>query len=420
VQHCLAGFFPPPAISAVIIFALTYLILIGQKLPFVQLDRPSGATIGAVLMIALGVMTPTEAYRDAVDHATLVLLLGMMIIAGYLAEAGFFRWASHRVIRSAGTPRRLLIGLTIVCAMLSALVVNDTVCLMVTPLVVRLIDDAELPPLPFLLAVAFGANAGSAATPTGNPQNMIIVTLSGIPYTDFVASLLPAAMAATAVVLGLLLLLFRKELDGARLSQVRLDPPPLDRPLLVKGLVALLGVVVGFLAGFDLAFTALAGGAFLMLVARRAPRRVLLRVDWLLLLFFAALFVVVHGVGTTGLLERAFARVAPFATGSPLREASVLATSSVVGSNLFSNVPFVMLAARFIPSFTDPTLAWKVLALSSTLAGNLTLVGSVANLIVFEAAGAKGHVSFSRFLRYGLPITALSCATGVAVLLLLR
>ena len=420
MAHLLGGLLPPPEVSAVVVFALTYLILIGQKLPFLHLDRPSGAATGAVLMVALGVVTPAEAYREAVDHSTLVLLLGMMIISGYLGEAGFFRWASHRVIRSAGTPRRLLVGLTLVCAGLSALVVNDTVCLMVTPLVIRVIDDAKLPPLPFLLAVAFGANAGSAATPTGNPQNMIVATLSGIPYREFVGSLFPAALVATAVVLGLLLLLFRRELGAGPLRAVPVKPPPVDRVLLAKGLVALCGVTVGFFAGPDLAFTALAGGAFLILVSGRPPRKVLLGVDWLLLLFFAGLFVVVYGVGKSGLPEQAFAAVAPFATGGPLREASVLAASSVLASNLFSNVPFVMLAARFVPAFEDPVLAWKVLALSSTLAGNLTLVGSVANLIVFEAAGERGRVPFFRFLSYGLPITAVSCAAGVAVLLLLR
>lgn len=155
--------------TALVIFVLTYLIILGQKLPFLHLDRPSGAATGAVLMVALGVVTPAEAYREAVDHATLVLLLGMMILSGYLAEAGFFRWASYATLRAAGTARRLLVGLTLLCAALSAVVVNDTVCLMVTPLVLQVVDDAELPPLPYLFAVAFGANAGSAATPTGNP-----------------------------------------------------------------------------------------------------------------------------------------------------------------------------------------------------------------------------------------------------------
>lgn len=249
---------------------------------------------------------------------------------------------------------------------------------------------------------------------------MIVATLSGLPYATFTGALAPAALAATLVVLGVLLFTFRHVLPKGPLPRLHVPPPPIDRPLLVKSLLALGGVVVGFLAGFDLAWTAMAGAAFLILVGARPPRRVLLGVDWLLLLFFAGLFVVVYGVGKTGLADGMFEAIAPFARGGPLREAASLAGLSLVASNLFSNVPFVMLAARFVPGFEDPTLAWEVLALSSTLAGNLTLVGSVANVIVFELAGARGRVSFLGFLRVGAPATLLSTAAGLAVLLALR
>jgi Na+/H+ antiporter NhaD/arsenite permease-like protein len=406
--------------TALVVFVLTYLIILGQKLPLLRLDRPSGAATGAVLMVVLGVVTPMEAYREAVDHATLVLLLGMMIVTGYLAESGFFRWASYATLRAAGTARRLLVGITLLCAVLSAFVVNDTVCLMVTPLVLQVVHDAKLPPLPFLFAVAFGANAGSTATPTGNPQNMIVATLSGMPYAEFTAALAPAAAAATLVVLAVLLWCFRRDLPPGPLPELHVAPPPIDRPLLVKSLVALGGVVVAFLAGADLAWTAMAGAAFLILVGARPPRKVLLGVDWLLLLFFAGLFVVVYGVGKTGLADRMFEALAPLTSGGPVREAVGLATITVIGSNLFSNVPFVMLGSHFVGGFTDPTLAWQILALASTLAGNLTLVGSVANVIVFELAGARGRVSFAGFLKVGVPVTLLSTAAGLAVLLALR
>lgn len=405
---------------AVAIFAATYLAILSGKIPFLHVDRPSVAVMGAVLMIAFSIVTPDEAYRHAIDHATIVLLLGMMILTGYLAEAGFFRWASYSIIRASRTPRRLLAGVTLLCAILSAFIVNDTVCLLVTPLVLQVVNDAKLPPLPYLFAVAFGANAGSAATPTGNPQNMIVATLSGIPYATFMYALAPAALVSTLVVLVLLLVLFRRELACSATLDASAPPPLVDYALIAKSLAALGLVVVGFFSGLNLAFTALGGAALLVLIARRPPRQVLLRVDWLLLLFFAGLFVVVYGVGKSGAAELAFEATAPFATGSPLREATVLSLITVVASNLFSNVPFVMLAARFIPSFQNPTLAWETLALVSTLAGNLTLVGSVANLIVFELAGTQGRISFGRFLSYGLPITAASCVAGLAVLLALR
>ncbi|AKU90704.1 SLC13 family permease [Vulgatibacter incomptus] len=405
--------------AALIVFAITYLFILGQPLPFIRLERPAAALVGAVAMVVVGAVSPAEAYRDAIDYQTLALLLGMMILTGYLQAAGFFRWASHAVIRGARTPRRLLAGITVICAALSALLVNDTVCLMVTPLVVQVIDDSDLPPLPFLLAIAFGANAGSAATPTGNPQNMLIASLSGLSFQEFVGSLGPAAVAATAVVLLLLFVFFGRQLPERPLVGAEREPPATDRVLLAKSLVAIVGVVIAFIAGANLAWSALAGAAFLLLVAGNMGGEVLREVNWLLLLFFAGLFIVVYGVGQTGVAERLF-DVAPLAGAGEARQAIAFSAISIVGSNLFSNVPFVILAAKWIPAFADPLLAWKTLALASTLAGNLTIVGSVANLIVFEIAGARGRVSFWRFLGYGLPITLGSTAAGVVLLLLFR
>lgn len=404
---------------ALAIFAFTWLLILGTKIPGVPLDRPSGAAIGAVLMVACGVVTPAEVYEEAIHHETIVLLLGMMILSAYLAEAGFFRWASWQAIHAAKTPRRLLAGVTLSCAALSALLVNDTVCLMVTPLVLQVVDDAELPPLPYLLAVAFGANAGSAATPTGNPQNMIVATLSGLSFTDFTAALAPAAFVATLVVLGVLLFLFRAELRTRPLAATQVAPPPVDRSLLLRALLTLAAVAAAFVAGADLAWTAMAGAALLLAIGGRPPRQALERVDWVLLLFFAGLFVVIFGVGKSGAADAMFAAISPWIGGGPWQEMAVFGTASVVLSNLFSNVPFVLLAARWIPAFSDPELAWKVLALTSTLAGNLTIVGSVANVIVFESAGDRGAISFGRFLRYGLPVTALGTLVGTTALLLI-
>jgi len=402
---------------ALIIFAITYLMILGQQLPFVRLERPAAALVGAVAMVAAGVVTPLEAYLDAIDHATIALLLGMMILTGFLREAGFFRWASWSALRAARTPRRLLAGITLLSAVLSAFLVNDTVCLMITPLVVQLADDADLPPLPFLLAVAFGSNAGSAATPTGNPQNMLIANLSGISYTDFVSSLGPAALVATSVVLALLLLLCRKELRARELGTLEIPPPPVDRVLLGKALLATCGVMIGFLLGFDLAWTALAGAAFMLLVGGRAHGESLRQVNWLLLLFFAGLFVVVYGVGKSGAAQAAFDWATPLFAGGSIWQATILSTITAIGSNLFSNVPFVLLVGKWIPTLEEPEMAWKLLSLSSTLSGNLTILGSVANLIVLDLAGARGQVSFGRFFAYGLPITLCSTAAGVAVLL---
>jgi hypothetical protein len=177
--------------AAVVIFALTYVAIAGGRFPLLSVDRPAAAFLGAALMVAAGVLAPGEAGR-AVNGDTIGLLLGMMVLTEYLREAAFFRWTSWRVLRAVHGPRTLLWGVVLTAGALSAFLVNDTVCLMMTPIVLRIVDDAELPALPYLLAVAFGSNAGSVATLTGNPQNMIVGTLSGIPYAE------PSPLAAAA------------------------------------------------------------------------------------------------------------------------------------------------------------------------------------------------------------------------------
>lgn len=403
-------------LAAVLVFALTYLAIAAGRVPGLSVDRPAAALLGASLMVATRVLTPAEA-GAAVNGATLGLLLGMMILAAYLAEAGFFRWASWRVIQAAGTPRTLLWGLTLTAGALSAFLVNDTVCLMMTPLVARIVDDAELPPLPYLLAIAFGSNAGSVATLTGNPQNMIVGTLSGIGYGTFASALALPAAASLLAVAALLHLLFRRELPRGRLPAVALAAPPLDRRLLLNGLLATGACLAGFLLGFELAWTALFASALLMAVAGRAPREALARVDWPLLVFFAGLFVVVAGVGRAGVAEALFEAIAPALGESSGRQAVVFGLFSVGASQVVSNVPFVLLAGAWIPRMADPTLLWLATALASTLAGNLTVVGSVANLIVLELAGPRGRVGFWRFLRYGAVVTGVTLFLGLGILL---
>jgi Na+/H+ antiporter NhaD/arsenite permease-like protein len=402
--------------SALLVFALTYLAVAAGRVPLLSLDRPAAALLGAVLMVALGVITPGEA-GAAVNGDTLGLLLGTMIIAAYLTEAGFFRWASFKVVTSVSTPRTLLWAIVFAAGGLSAFLVNDTVCLMMTPLVLRIVDDAELPPIPFLLALAFGSNAGSVATLTGNPQNMIVGTLSGISYARFAAALALPALASLLLVAVLLHLLFRRELPRRRLASPHIGRPEVDRRLLAKSLGATALVLLGFAAGLPLAWTALTGAALCMAVSGRAPREALMRVDWPLLLFFAGLFVVVAGVGRSGAADRMHEGIAPLLGHGATRQTLVFSVFSVAASQLVSNVPFVLLAGHWIPRMAEPRLLWLATALAATLAGNLTVVGSVANLIVLELAGDRGRIGFWRFLRYGAVVTAATLAASIALLL---
>ena len=409
---------------ALAIFAISYLFISGLRLPYPRLDRIGGALLGAVLMLLFGVVSSEEIFnhsadpsRHAINLETIVLLLGMMLLAAYLAEAGFFKTAGYHAVRATRSARLLLVAVAAISAVLSAFLVNDTVCLMLTPLVLAVVEDARLPPLPYLLAVCMASNAGSVATFTGNPQNMLIGTASGLSYARFAAFMALPALLSTAVVVGVLLYAFRRELPREHFPRPS-HPPPLDRPLLWLSGAGMVGVVAAFFAGLPMGWSALVGAVAVMTLARRTPRALVEKVDFALLLFFACLFVLVYGVHKEGWAEVMRAPFVPFMRGGPRAEAVGFAALSLVASNLLSNVPFVMLARHWVPGFQSPTLGWEVLALSSTLAGNLTLIGSVANLIVFELARGKVKESFVDYLKIGVPVTLLSMALGMAALLL--
>jgi Na+/H+ antiporter NhaD/arsenite permease-like protein len=406
-----------PVLVPLLIFAATYAVISGAELPLLRLDRTSAALVGAVAMVALGGLPLAEAWR-AVNLETLGLLLGMMIITGYLIEAGFFRALAWETIARSGSARRLLVALVLVSGALAALFVNDTICVMFTPLVVTIVDEAALPALPFLLALTTATNLGGVATYTGNPQNMIIGTHADLSFARYLLHMLPVAVVGLAADAALLLILFRRELPDGPLPAPRSARPPLDGKLVARCLAALAFALAGFLLGYSLPGAALAAAALLVVIARRPPKVALHRVDFSLLLFFAALFVVVSGVAHAGVLERANAWLAPRLAARPGEQLVQFSFITVVGSNLFSNVPWVLLSLGTVPHLADPERGWLALAMASTLAGNLTIFGSVANLIVLELAGAHGKVGFVRFLRYGFVVTVVTLALGIGVLFL--
>ena len=402
---------------AIAIFAFTYVLISGRRLKVLPLNRPASALLGAVLMVACGVMTPRQAYQ-AVDYDTLVLLLGMMLISAYLCLAGFFEWAADWILSHAGTPRRLLLHLILCSGVLSALLVNDTICLMLTPLVVAVMVRGGLPLPPYLLALAMSANLGSVATLVGNPQNMIIGHLSGMPFLRFSAALVPVAVVGLGIQYMVLSFGFRKVLDGAVIRKQELRPRLLDRRLLALALGVLCLVFLGFISGLNLAWTALAGGALIMVLARRDTHEVLKLVDWHLLLFFAALFIVVEGFSGTGLPDQAYGSLRGLFGKSATAQAWNFAWFSALGSNIFSNVPFVLVAGKWVANFADPGLMWKVMAMATTFAGNLTILGSVANIIVVESARGHCELGFWDYAKFGIPVTLLTLIAGMMLLLI--
>jgi Na+/H+ antiporter NhaD/arsenite permease-like protein len=406
--------------AALIVFILSYIVIAGTRIPFTRLDRPAGSMLGAVGMILLGVLSPEEATRDAINFDTILLLLGMMIVSAYMVEARLFRYASWLTLTRLRSPRRLLVALVLVSGIISAALVNDTVCLMFTPLVVELSRTARIKPLPLLLALAFGSNAGSAATPTGNPQNMIIGTVSGISYARFTGALALPALVALVIVALVLLVMFRRDLSDAPIDATSLKRPDVNPRLGALCLATLAGVMAAFFAGKNLAWTAMTGAALLVLTARRPPRQVFERVDWVLLLFFGGLFIIVYGVGKAGVAEAMFQALRPALGDGLLSQSIVFGVFTVAASQVVSNVPFVLLASHWIPALSDPVFLWLSTALVSTLAGNLTIVGSVANMIVLEGARSEVEIGFVEFFRYGAVVTILTLAAGFGVLWLER
>jgi Na+/H+ antiporter NhaD/arsenite permease-like protein len=382
--------------------------------PSFPLDRPAAGLIGAVLMVTAGVLTPEEAYR-AIDWSTIVLLLGMFLLAGCLRLAGFFDWAAETTLRRVHTPTTLLAALVVIPGILSALLVNDTVCVMLAPLVIALVTRSDLPVRPYLFALAAGTNVGSVMSAVGNPQNMIIAHAAPISYLDFARSLAPVGLVALGVTVALLRWLFRSDLRHGAIAIRAARPARVDARLLATTLGLFALVLVGFVAGLDLAWTALAGGVMAVALSGRPPRQVLAEVDGPLLLFLSALFVIVGGLEARQIVTRVGSWAQPL-IGAPGAWGAVhFSWVSIIASNLVSNVPWVLIVARWIGVADGGRRLWMLLALTSTFAGNLTLVGSVANVIVFETARVR--VGFWEFLRVGAPLTIVTTTVGVALLL---
>jgi Na+/H+ antiporter NhaD/arsenite permease-like protein len=399
-----------------VVFAITYVLISSRSLSWLGFDRPAGALLGAVACVVLGVLTP-EAALGAIDGATLLLLFGVMGMGAFLHLDGFFEQIETRVVTIARTPARLL-GLVVWgSGALSALITNDAVCLLGAPLVVRLIQKHDLPRLPFLLALATAANTGSAATLVGNPQNMLCGMLGDLSYRGHLLLVGPVALVGLVLNHALLWFSFRRELADSRL--VAAEPVlALERPVqLTLAVIALTTVVYGL--GADLAWTATAGFVLLMLLHRRDARQLWPRIDWALLLFFSGLFVVVAGLMKSGAPQALFERFPLAGAANGLWENTRLASIFLVGSNLVSNVPFILVVKEQMASLPDARLGWEMLAMASTFAGNLTLVGSVANIIVAEAGRDVGGIGFFEYLRVGLPLALATTAIGVVWLSLI-
>jgi Na+/H+ antiporter NhaD/arsenite permease-like protein len=389
------------------IFAGTYLVLAIGGLPGFRIDRTGAAVIGASLMLGCNVLTFDEAIQ-AVDHSTLVLLFGMMIVVANLRLSGFFRVVAARAVEHAHRPKTLLAAVIAVAGLFSAFFVNDTMCIVLTPLVLEVATALGRNPVPYLLAVAMAANVGSVATITGNPQNMLIGNMSGIPYRNFAGALTPVALAGLMLTFLVIVLSFRKEFRDVERVNVAPLRVRVNRVLMLKSLAMSAGMIVFFFLGWPVAKVAVVAGALLLITRRVKPEKVYHEIDWSLLAMFAGLFIVVAGVEKTSLEEDLVALAAQY----HLDRAGVLTSLSAALSNLVSNVPAVLVFRPIIAHLEDARRGWLLLAMSSTFAGNLTVLGSVANLIVVQRSRREAPISFWQYFRVGAPLTLLTLVVG--------
>jgi Na+/H+ antiporter NhaD/arsenite permease-like protein len=401
---------------ATVIFALTYLLIsLGENSPR-KLDRPTAALLGAVLMVMTGSLTRHEA-SAALDLSTLAVLFGMMVLLAVLMQSGLPACVALKALNRCRGPHVLLALIVYTSGIASAGMLNDTVCLLATPLLLEMTAQAGISATPFLLALATSANIGSVMTLTGNPQNIIIGHASSWGWSSFALRMVPIGLICLTVNWLMLEALYRRSLTTAALQWQQTTAPKgaVQHGIAIKSVCTLGGLTVAFLVGAPMDAAALTAATVLLIWANRPPRKALEAIDWSLLLFFAGLFVVVQGFVKA---DRELLNSWINHLGTEVRFASVaqISIATVIGSNLFSNVPFVLIGSHWVSQMSNPKFVWLLLALASTFAGNLTLFGSVANVIVAQGAQQRAPLRFMDFLRVGVPITIVTTAVGVLLL----
>lgn len=380
-----------------IIIILTYIGLGIGYLPKLRMNRATIAITGAALLMALGVLDLKAAWQ-ALDYKTLIFLFGMMVVNANLSFSGFFQLALNYLVHFSRSPFGLLVMLTLISGVLSAFFLNDAIALILTPLTLSLTQALSLNPVPYLLTLAAATNCGSVATISGNPQNILIGSYSGINYLTFAKALTPLAIASLAAQIGLLWWFYPEVRSTKSTLKATTSRYRVIKPLLGKSLLITVGLLIAFLIGVSPAKAVLIAAALLLINRSLKPDRILNKVDWDLLVMFSGLFIITAAVQKLGVLSWFSHYV-----NTPV---SIITVTAIL-SNVVSNVPAVLLLHNLLPHADDRT--WLLLAAASTLAGNLTLLGSVANLIVAEAVAKQGHrLTFWEHLRFGFPLTVIT------------
>ncbi len=382
-------------------------IAIGS-LPKLRMNRATISLVGATFLILTGAITLEDAYTS-IDLDTISLLLGMMIINVNLGISGFFQFISSKIIHYSKTPIDLLLLIIFSSGALSAIFLNDTICLMLTPLIIEITTQLNRNPIPYLIALATSANIGSVATIIGNPQNMIIGMSSNISFIHFTKALIIPSLLSLFILFLIIVTIYRGEFSKSKFVQNPEFKFRIYKPLFNKSIFSGIIFIIMIITGYQLPLAALTSASILLITRRLKPQRVFIEIDWSLLVFFASLFVITGSIERNALTQKLFHLIEPMTRGN----SHLFVFFSAMLSNLVSNVPAVMLVKPFIIQFVNPEKTWLLLAMSTTFAGNLTLIGSVANLIVAESAKHYGiKLNFGEYLKVGLLITIISIVIG--------
>lgn len=385
-------------------FILVYLGMIFGGFRGLALDRTGIVLLGMIVLLAGGAVSPERAW-ESVDIGTMGLLFGLMVVSAQFRLGGFYTLVSSRLDGSQSTPQRFLAQVIALAAGLSALLANDIICLAITPVLIGICAKRRLNPMPFLLGLACASNIGSAATLIGNPQNMLIGQQLDLSFVGYLMAAIVPSVLGLAACWGIIARIYRGRWE-LEFSVPNVETPAYDRRQTMKGALVLGALVVIFLTGWLPREVAALGAAGVLLLSRRlASPKFLSLVDWNLLIMFFGLFVINQAMEDSGMLREGVAFL--LRQGVDLAHAGWLFVVTVVLSNTVSNVPAVILLLK---STTHP-MAGVILGIASTFAGNLILVGSIANIIVAEQA-AKLGVQFSpaEHARTGVPVTLASLA----------
>ncbi len=398
------------------IFFFTFALIVSEKI-----DRTISALLGGLSMIIFGIVSQDQAFHS-VDWNVIFLLAGMMVIANVLKETGLFQWIALQAVRMGkGDPMRILVILSLVTGFTSAFLDNVTIVVLIAPVTLFIASTLGVSPIPFLISEILASNIGGMATLVGDPPNILIGSAAKIDFLTFIANMGPIALLIMILFIGMIMVMFKKELHVKKEDVVDLNSLDtaslITKPVLLrKALVVMTGVVIGFLAHGALhlqpATIALTGATILMLWGRSDPHKMFRDIEWTTLFFFIGLFIAVEAVVETGIIESIAEQVLSLTGGKVANASMFLIWFSAITSGIIDNIPYTATMIPLVKSMglvMPVSVLWWSLALGACLGGNLTLVGAAANVIVASLAEKAGHkIGFWTFFKYGASVTMMS------------